>query len=150
MNCRPRHQSNAMTVASPFSGLDQVFEGSFPATIGRWKAPVVAIRPSVDVVEEADKILIKADMPGLEKSEIKVMVQDGVLKIEGKREEQTEETREGYSRSERFMGTISRSFNLPAWADGGKIGADYKNGVLTVTIPKSESARPRTVDIQVS
>jgi len=100
-------------------------------------------------VEQDDAVVLHADMPGMERSDIKVVVHDGLLTITGERNEAHDEKRKGFARSERFMGKFTRSFNLPAWADGGKVAADYKNGVLTVTIPKSDAARPKEIEIAV-
>ena len=137
----------------PFSqSLSRVFDEFWPGFTREFQAPVFNIRPSVDIIEEEGKVVLKADMPGLEKNDVRVVVHDGLLTIEGKRQEQAEEndTKRGFTRVERFMGTFSRSFNLPAWADGSQVQADYKNGVLTVTIPKTEKARPKEIEIKVA
>lgn len=119
------------------------------SSLANTELPVLNIRPSVDIVEEDDKITLKADMPGLDKNDIKVVVNDGLLTITGNRSETREENKGGYKCSERFMGTFARSFNLPKWTDGSKVEADYKNGVLTLTIPKTEAARPREIEVNV-
>ena len=135
----------------PLGGsLNRVFDDFFPGFFMRDDAPVADFRPSVDIVEREDKIVLKADMPGLEKGDIKVVVDDGLLTIEGKREEARKEDDKGFVRNERFVGTFSRSFNLPKWADASKIAANYKNGVLEVSIPKAEEARPRKIEIKVA
>lgn len=135
----------------PFaSAINQVFDDFIPGFFGRTDTPNVNFRPSVDIVEQENQIIVKADMPGLEKGNIKVTVDDGILSIEGTRNETRKETDKGYVRNERFIGTFSRSFNLPAWADASKIAADYKNGVLEVTIPKTEAAQPKEIDIKIS
>ena len=134
----------------PFPGvIGKGFGDFFPAEFTGMEMPTISIRPTVDIVEEDDRILLKADMPGLEKSDIKVTVEDGTLAIRGSRTEKREEKKESYTRSERFMGTFSRSFTLPTWADGSAVKADYKNGVLTVVIPKTEAAKPREIEIKV-
>ena len=135
----------------PFSsGISRVFDEFLPSLFGNMgELPTVTWRPSVDIVEENDKVLIKADMPGFEKSNIKVVVNDGLLTIEGTRQEERDEKRTGFVRSERFVGNFARSFNLPAWADASKIDANYKNGVLEVTVPKTEKARPKEIEIKL-
>lgn len=135
----------------PFSkAISSIFDEFFSnSPLGNFDLPIVNIRPSVDIMEEDDKVTLKADMPGLDKNDIKVVVSDGLLTIEGNRNESREEKGRGFARTERFMGTFSRSFNLPAWADGSKVSADYKNGVLTVTIPKTEQARPKQIEVKV-
>ena len=135
----------------PFeSAINQVFDDFLPGFFARVNTPAVNFRPSVDIVEQENQILVKADMPGLDKGNIKVTVDDGLLTIEGTRNETRKESDKGYVRSERFIGTFSRSFNLPVWADAAKIAADYKNGVLNVTIPKTEAAKPKEIDIKIS
>lgn len=134
----------------PFSmAMNRVFDEFFPGFYTHLDSRAAVARPSVDVVEEEDRMVLKADLPGMEKKDIKVIVHDGLLSIEGSRNDVHEENGRGFTRSERTMGTFTRSFNLPGWADGSKLTADYKNGVLTVTIPKSENARPKEVEIQV-
>lgn len=145
-----KYQPNRNVV--PFSAaISKVFDEFFPGFAGgSGEVPTVTFRPSVDIVEHEDSVMIKADMPGLEKSDIKVVVNDGLLTIEGSRKEEHNETSKGFMRSERFVGNFARSFNLPAWADASKIDANYKNGVLEVTIPKTEKARPKEIDIKIS
>lgn len=134
----------------PFSSvLGRVFDDFFPGMFANTELPTVTFRPTVDIVEQEDKVIVKADMPGLEKGDIKVVVNDGLLTIEGTRKESRNEKEKGFVRCERFVGTFSRSFNLPAWADASKLEANYKNGVLEVTIPKTESARPKEVEIKI-
>lgn len=139
---------NAVPLSRAISSIFDEFFNNSP--LANLDLPVLNIRPSVDIVEEDDKVLLKADMPGMEKDNIKVVVQDGILTIEGERNESREEKRKGYTRTERFMGTFSRSFNLPAWADESRVSADYTNGVLTVTIPKTEKAMPKQIEVKVS
>jgi HSP20 family protein len=129
--------------------MTSIFDEFLPGFARGFDVPVANARPSVDVIEEDDKIVLRADMPGMEKDDIKVVVHDRLLTIEGKREEVNKVESPGYQRSERFMGTFARSFRLPAWADGAKLAAEYRNGVLAVTIPKTETARPKPVEIKI-
>jgi len=106
--------------------------------------------PSVDIEEEDDKYLIKADLPGVEKKDIEVKLEGGVLSIRG--EKHTEkETGKGTKRhrTERFHGTFARSFTLPDAVKADKVDASYKDGVLTLRIPKAEEAKPKAIDIKV-
>jgi len=107
--------------------------------------------PSVDVEEEEDKYVIKADLPGVDKKDIDVKLENGVISIRG--EKKTEkETGKGTKRhrTERFHGTFSRSFTLPDAVMEDKVDASYKDGVLLLTIPKSEEVKPKSIDIKVS
>lgn len=107
--------------------------------------------PSVDVEEEEDKYVIKADLPGVDKKDIDVKLENGVISIRG--EKKTEkETGKGTKRhrTERFHGTFARSFTLPDAVMEDKVDASYKDGVLLLTIPKSEEVKPKSIDIKVS
>jgi len=106
--------------------------------------------PSVDIEEAEDKYVIKADLPGVDKKDIDVKLENGVLSIRG--EKQTEkETGKGTKRhrTERFHGTFARSFTLPDAVKAEKVDASYKDGVLSLTIPKAEEAKPKSIDIKV-
>ena len=105
--------------------------------------------PPVDIIEDEKEYLIKADLPEVRKEDLKVSVQDNVLSINGERVLQREEKNKKYHRVERAYGAFSRSFTLPRDADGAKVSADFKEGILKVRVPKSEAARARHVDIKV-
>jgi HSP20 family protein len=107
--------------------------------------------PSVDIEEAEDKYVIKADLPGVDKKNIDVKLENGVLSIRG--EKQTEkETGKGTKRhrTERFHGTFARSFTLPEAVKSDKVDASYKDGVLLLEIPKAEEAKPKSINIKVS
>ena len=136
--------------AMPFPmGLSKFFGDFVPVAFENCERPTVSMRPTVDIVEQDDSVIVNADMPGMEKDNIKITVDEGVLSIEGSREHATEENGKSFTRNERFMGSFTRSFTLPKWADGSKISADYKNGVLMVTIPKGEEAKPKQISVTV-
>ena len=104
--------------------------------------------PTVDVVEEKDRVLVKADLPGMKEEDIHVEVEDGELTLRGERKKETE-TREGkVHRVERTYGAFLRSFTLPANVDRAKVAASYKNGVLEVTLPKKEGAKPQEIKVE--
>ncbi|OGT81195.1 MAG: heat-shock protein Hsp20, partial [Gammaproteobacteria bacterium RIFCSPLOWO2_02_FULL_52_10] len=104
--------------------------------------------PSVDVREDEDKFVFLADIPGVDPKDIEVTCEHGVLTIKGERKAETEEEREGYKRIERSRGTFYRRFNLPDTADAEHIKANSKNGVLELTIPKVEKAKPRKIAVK--
>ncbi|MBF0444756.1 MAG: Hsp20/alpha crystallin family protein [Magnetococcales bacterium] len=103
----------------------------------------------VDIREDENQIVVKADLPGMEQKDIQVNVDNGMLTISGERKFDDEENKENYHRVERAYGRFSRSFQLPNTTDMGKIGAAYKNGVLEVTLPKLEEAKPRSIQVDV-
>lgn len=107
--------------------------------------------PSCDIEEEEDRYVIKADLPGVDKKDIDVKLENGVISIRG--EKQTEkETGKGTKRhrTERFHGTFARSFTLPDAVKDERVEANYKDGVLSLVIPKAEEAKPKSIDIKVS
>jgi HSP20 family protein len=106
--------------------------------------------PLVDISEDDNEYQIKAELPGIEKDQVKVSVEDGTLVISGERSSEKEENNKKYHRIERSYGSFLRSFVLPNDADGTKVKAEFKNGILKVHLPKAESAKPKTIDIKVS
>ncbi len=107
--------------------------------------------PSVDIEEEDDKYLIKADLPGVEKENIDVKLENGVLSIRGEKTTESE-TGKGTKRhrTERFHGTFARSFTLPDAVKADQVKASYKDGVLSLVIPKQDEVKPKSIDIKVS
>ena len=106
--------------------------------------------PMVDIVEDNNEYLIKADLPEVKKSEISVTVENGLLKIRGERKYESEDKSRTYHRVERSYGKFERNFSIPGDADGAKISAEFKDGVLMVHLPKDEKAKPKAVDVKVA
>jgi HSP20 family protein len=119
-----------------------------------WKAaPAAASRqneyhPPVDIVETGDAYTIEFDLPGFTREDIKVSVDDGVLKVSGERTRNVEKDERYYRYFERPEGAFSRSFRLPDHVDGEGIKATHTNGVLRLELPKKEDAKPHTVEIK--
>lgn len=111
---------------------------------------VVAWTPAVDVLEQDDAIRIMAELPGVNPSDVKITVADNVLTIQGSKQQLAEERTERVHRYERTYGTFERTFTLPATVDASRITAAYENGVLTVTLPKMEQAKPRQIQVDVT
>ena len=103
--------------------------------------------PAVDIYEADDAIVVKAEIPGVERDQVGVEVKDGVLTLRGERKFEREVKEENYHRIERSYGAFQRSFTLPSTVDPDKVRATLKNGVLEVTLQKKEQARPRQVKI---
>jgi HSP20 family protein len=106
--------------------------------------------PSVDITEDDKEYLVKADLPEVKKEDVKVTVENGVLTITGERKFEKEEKGKKYHRIERSYGNFLRSFTLPDGADGSKVNAEFKDGVLKVHLPKSEKAKPKAVEVKVA
>jgi len=105
--------------------------------------------PAVDVEEREDAYVVEAELPGLTKDDVKISVEGNILTIQGeKKQEKTNKDRD-YYRSERSYGSFMRTFTLPASVRTDKVEAGYKNGVLTVTVPKAEEAKPKSIEVKV-
>ncbi len=103
--------------------------------------------PAVDMFENDDKIVIKAELPGMEKKDFSVDVKERVLTLSGERSYDNEVKEENYYRRERAYGKFKRAFSLPSDVDPDKIKADFKDGVLKVEIPKPEAQKPKQITI---
>lgn len=131
----------------PLANL-RVFEDAFtrmltePQTNRPWA-------PSVDIYETENELVLKADLPDVDLKDIDVRVENQTLSVSGERKFEKDETAKGYHRMERNYGRFTRSFAVPSSFDTEKIAADYKNGVLSVSLPKKEAAKPRQVKVEV-
>jgi HSP20 family protein len=106
--------------------------------------------PAVDVHETENELVLKADIPDVDLKDVDVQVEKQTLTIKGHRQFEKESNGKAYHRIERSYGSFVRSFALPATVDSEKVAAEYKNGVLTITLPKKEAAKPRQVKIVAS
>jgi HSP20 family protein len=104
--------------------------------------------PAVDIFTTANHdVVIKADLPEMKREDISVTFENNVLTLKGERKFDGETSRENYQRMERFYGSFTRSFTIPATIDAARISASYKDGVLTVRLPQREEARPKQISI---
>jgi len=140
---------------SPLRELDDIFERynrifhrSLPAATGE-TGEVVQWRPAANISETDKEYIIKAELPEVEKKDVQVTVQEGIITIRGERRFERSDESEKQHRVESFYGSFARSFTLPADADEKRIYAESKDGVLKVHIPKAEVAQPKQVQIQV-
>jgi HSP20 family protein len=115
-----------------------------------FESPLRAWAPVLDVREDADNFVIRAELPGLKRDDISVSLQDGALVISGERTVEKVEEGVEVHRQERYYGKFQRALSLPAPVAADKIKAQYKDGVLTVTVPKAEEAKPKQIDISVN
>ena len=130
--------------------MNRLFEESFRGishgsneeewSVGTWA-------PAVDIYEQSPNIVLRAELPGIDPKGVDIRVENNVLTLRGERKFDNEVKRDSYHRVERAYGTFSRSFTLPSVIDTEKIQADYKDGVLTVVLPKREEARLRQIQI---
>ncbi len=107
--------------------------------------------PPVDIFEtDAHDLVLRAELPDVAREDIEVTVENSVLRLKGQKKGAMDVREEQYHRIERSYGAFSRSFTLPATVDGSKVSAEYRNGVLTITLPFKEEAKPRTIAVNVS
>lgn len=103
--------------------------------------------PAVDVAEERDRLVVRAEIPGMRKEDIQIEFTDGVLSIRGERQFEKTSDERNYHRIERSYGSFVRSFTIPRVADPEKITAEYRDGILEISVPKREDAKPRQIQI---
>ena len=107
-----------------------------------------ALKPAIDVVEDENNLMLTVELPGMDKDDVQITLEKGVLTVSGEKKQSEETKGKNFHRIERSYGAFSRSFTLPREVDGEKAEASYENGVLTVTVPKSEQAKPKTLKIK--
>lgn len=106
-------------------------------------------QPPVDIYEDRDSVVIKAELPDIDQKDIEVRIEENTLTLRGERKREKEYKKENYHRIERYYGTFQRSFALPHTIDQEKVRATCENGVLTVTLPKKEETRPKQITVEV-
>jgi len=139
-------------LASIQNRMNRIFEDAFQgprsgaeddwALGGNWA-------PAVDIFEQDGNIVLKAELPGVDAKDVDIRVENNILSLRGERKFSSDVKRESYHRVERAYGSFSRSFTLPSVVDTEKIKADYKDGVLQVTLPQKEEAKPKQISISV-
>jgi HSP20 family protein len=139
----------------PFADVENLFNRMMPR---RGLSPRLSVEqdggvtvewtPSADIGETEKEFIVRADLPGLKKEDVKVTFTDGLLTIQGERKQHKEETQEKYYRVENYYGGFSRTFSLPDNIKADAITCESKDGVLTVHIPKMEQKRPKEIRIQ--
>jgi len=105
--------------------------------------------PRVDIVENENEFVIKAEIPEVKKEDVKVSVDNGVLTLKGERKQEKEEKGKKFHRVERYYGSFTRSFTLPENVDESKVKATFKDGMLSLQVPKTEKAKPKTIDVKI-
>lgn len=106
--------------------------------------------PEVDIIENDKEYLIKAELPEIKREDVKVSVEKGVLTIQGERKQEKEEKGKKFHRIERSYGSFERSFTLPDDADTNKVSAEFKDGILSVHLAKSEKAMPKPIEVKAA
>ena len=131
--------------------MNRLFESTLPRLRGDGEDQEFfgAWAPAVDIYETDQAIVLKADLPDISPNDVEIRVEDNVLYLKGERKMEKEVKQESYHRVERSYGTFSRSFALPHTVSSENIGADYKNGVLRISMPKREESKPKQIKISI-
>jgi len=130
-----------------FNDVDNVFDDFFNR--GLFNANETQISPRLNVEENENAWVISAELPGVDKNDVKVNYQDNVLTISGEKKFEKEDKNKNYHRVERSYGKFSRSLNINSAVVADKIDASYKDGVLNILLPKAEEAKPKLIDVKV-
>ena len=148
-----RYQTPAFSALTPLARLsafqnevDRLFEAT-PLFGGNDAASAHGFSPALDVYQDKDNVLVKAELPGMKKEDIKLSLNEGVLTVSGERRHEKAHDEKSRVRSERFFGRFERTITLPVQVDGTRVAASYEDGILTVTLPKAEAAKPRQIEI---
>lgn len=129
--------------------MDRLFEDSF-VTPRSWNTGQGMTEPSLDVYETANDVVVKAALPGIKPEDVDITLTGGLLTISGETKEETEQKDKNYIRRERRYGSFSRSVSLPEGLNGDKADAKFENGVLTLTVPKSDQIKPKKIQVKTN
>ncbi len=148
---RPRH-------LTPFEEMERWFEDFWrrpfslltPGVLSGKTGEFETIMPTVDIYEEGDNLVVKADMPGMDKNDVDISISDGYLTISGHRKKEEKVEKGNYFRYERSHGSFFRRFELPAGIDADKVKAHLEHGILEVRLPKTEEVKGRSKKISIS
>jgi len=151
-----RYQSPELTTWSPFDRLatlreemNRLLDGNM-AAFSREAGLFSGWNPALDVHQDKDNVYVKVELPGMKKEEIDISPHEGMLTISGERKQESEVKEGDTFRSERFFGRFHRTVTLPTMVDGSRVKATYKDGILTVELPKAEEAKPKQIQVNVS
>lgn len=128
--------------------LNSLFEAPFWSGFGRSGQLFSAWSPALDLYQNADNIVAVVELPGMRREDIEISLHDGMLTISGERKLETSNG-EKAERTERYIGKFRRSITLPTRVDANKVSASYRDGILTVTLPKAEEAKPKQIQVNV-
>jgi len=136
--------------SDPFSRLRDEMDTLFDRFVGDWGLPAARATggPSVDLAETETEIVVKAELPGVDPKDVDIRVEGNLLTIRGEKKQETEEKRRDYHYVERQYGMFHRTIQLPSSVDDSRTDARYKDGVLTITLPKRADARAKKVSVR--
>lgn len=134
------------------SSLQERFDRMFGDALSRLRGETIegsAWLPAVDIVEDEDNIVLKADLPGIDAKDVDIQVENGTLTLRGERKFEKDVKEDNFRRIERAYGSFVRSFTLPTTVDSEKVQAEYRNGVLELRLPKRAEAKPKQIKVAV-
>jgi len=129
--------------------IDRLFENPLAAFEDGTQPFMSGWMPAVDLYEDKDNFVLRAEVPGMKKEELQISLHEGVLTLSGERKQEEKHENADVYRSERFFGRFHRTISLPATVNPEKVTANYKDGILTVLLPKSEEAKPKQIPVSV-
>lgn len=151
-----RPSSRVSDLSATFGRLNRLMDEAFaagpfaPFANGEGDSLVGTWLPPVDVIEDKDHVRVSAELPGIRPEDVKIQLENNVLSIRGEKLQRERQEHERVQRYERVYGAFERSFTVPNTVDAEKITATYEHGVLTVTLPKVERAKPRAITVSVT
>jgi HSP20 family protein len=129
--------------------MNRMFDSFFNRGAQEEDSVITNWTPAVDIAERDDEYLVKVELPGVSKDDVKITLESNILTIRGEKKQEKETKKENYHRVERSYGSFQRSFTLPTTVKNEKIDATYKEGVLMVSLPKAEEAKPKQIEVKV-
>ncbi len=129
--------------------MNRMFNNFFHGDIKDGDLALSSWTPAVDISEHDGEYVVKVELPGVAKDDVKLTLESNILTIRGEKKQEKESKEENYHRIERSYGSFQRSFTLPTTVKGDKIDAVYKDGILTVSLPKAEEAKPKQIEVKV-
>ena len=129
--------------------MDRLFQTPFFGNGREANDTFAGWTPAVDLYQDKDNVVLRAELPGMRREDIQVSLHEDVLTLSGERREEKSADQRGNLRTERFFGRFERRFTLPVRVDASRVAAAYEDGILSVTLPKAEEAKPRQIEINV-
>jgi len=144
-----------MQPVSPFAEMEQYFDNFFRNPFSMLAHPLMSqgmprmmeMSPSVDIFEDGDEVVVKAEIPGVKKEDLDVTITDNSLTISGEKKQEEKVEKKDFHRVERSYGSFSRSFRLPENVNGSKAKANFKDGLLEVRLPRTKEAKQKKIEI---
>jgi HSP20 family protein len=129
--------------------MNRMFDSFFNNTEQGEDYALAAWTPAVDIAEHDDQYIVKMELPGVSKEEVKITLESNILTIRGEKKQEKETKKENYHRVERSYGSFQRSFTLPTTVKSDRIDASFKDGILNISMPKAEEAKPKQIEVKV-